>query len=244
MTLLTCHDGLIGDFLGILPVVIELSKHENLHVNIHPEAESIFQLVPKKYSIELQKQESDLYSKTVELNVSIAFNISNEHNYYMSQAHFAYLGLPVPDKPPKAELEFEVTNEPAYDYIIAPFSRSLPPDQRWPKEEWQRLVDLMFDNTFCVIGHDRDERNFVQGSNVVQMYNEPIVKVINILKQSRKGLISVVSGPSHLSFHLGVKNYLLTNQNMTWGNNPEAVKIYDYIPELKAERLIEILNTL
>lgn len=243
MTLLTCNDGLIGDFLGMLPVVIELAKRENeLHVNIHPEAEPLFQLVPKKYNIKLQQKENSFYSKTLELNVSIAFNLSGEYNYYMSQLHFAYLGLPVPENPPKAELEFELTNEPEYDYVLAPFSRSLPPQQRWPKKNWQRLVDRMQDKSFCIIGHDRDERNFVEGANVTQMYSEPLLKVISTLKRSKNGLISVVSGPSHLCFHLGVKNYLLTNQDRAWGNNPDAVKIYDYIPELNAERLIEILK--
>ncbi len=242
MTLLVCSDGLIGDFLSTLPVMAELAKHDELHLNIHPEAESIFHLIPKKYNIKLQEKESALYDRILELNISKAFDIANDHNYYMSQSHFAYLSLPVPQQPPKAELEFDLADGAVYDYIVAPFSRSLPPEQRWPKAQWQRLADLMPDHTFCIIGHDRDERDFVTGNNVFHMYNEPLLKVINILKNAGKGLISVVSGPSHLAFHLCVKNYLLTNQNMTWGINPEAVCVCDYIPDLKAERLIEVLN--
>ncbi|MEO8108806.1 MAG: hypothetical protein ABI594_02185 [Ginsengibacter sp.] len=242
MTLLICSDGLIGDFLGVVPVMIELAKQDELHLKIHPEAELIFQLIPKKYNIKLQEKEDAFYNKIVELNISNAFTIANENNYYMSQAHFAYLGLPVPAIPIKAELEFEAADVPVYDFILAPFSRSLPPTERWPKEQWQRLVNLLHSNSFCIIGHERDERNFVTGKNVTQMYNENLVKVMTILKNARRGLISVVSGPSHIAFHLGVKNYLLTNQNMTWGNNPEAVRIEDHIPELKAEKVMQVLK--
>lgn len=241
MTLLICNDGLIGDFLGVIPVVIDLSKRGELHMKIHPEATRIFSMIPKKYNIKLQDRDDDFYDLVLTMDISRAFTISSENNYYMSQAHFAFLGLDVPETPLKAELEFEEISMIAYDYIIAPFSRSLPASQCWSKEEWQRLVELMPESTFCIIGHARDPRNYIIGNNVSEMYNEPLVKVINLLKRAKRGLISVVSGPSHLSFHLGVKNYLLSNQNMRWGNNPDAIRIEDYIPDLKAERVLELL---
>jgi ADP-heptose:LPS heptosyltransferase len=243
MTLLKCSEDLIGDFLGILPVMITLAKQEELHVSIHPDTEHLFKLVPRKYNIRLQEKDAAMYDRVLELDINSAFTISHQGNYYMSQSHFAYLGLPVPEHPLKAELEFEPADAPRCDYVLAPFSRSLPPEQRWPKERWQQLTTLMADKTFCIIGHDRDERDYVTGPNVVQLYNSPVTTVISLLKKAGKGLISVVSGPSHLAFHLGVKNYLLTNQNMTWGNNPDAVKITDYIPDLKPERVVEILRT-
>jgi|GEM_PF-3315963 len=242
MTLLICNDGLIGDFLGVIPVVIDLSKRDELQMKIHPEATTVFSMIPKKYNIKLQEREDAFYDVILKMDISRAFTISSENNYYMSQAHFAFLGLDVPETPLKAELEFEEITTFAYDYIIAPFSRSLPAGQRWPKDEWQRLVDLMPESTFCIIGHERDPRNFIMGPNVSEMYNEPLVKVVNLMRSAKRGLISVVSGPSHLSFHLGVKNYLLTNQDMKWGINPEAIAIENYIPELKAEKVIEILH--
>jgi ADP-heptose:LPS heptosyltransferase len=242
MTLLICNDGLIGDFLGVIPVVIDLSKRDELQMKIHPEASTVFSMIPKKYNIKLQEREDAFYDVILQMDISRAFTISSENNYYMSQAHFAFLGLDVPETPLKAELEFEEIGMEAYDYIIAPFSRSLPANQRWPMEEWQRLVELMPESTFCIIGHEREPRNFIMGPNVSEMYNEPLVKVINLLKSAKRGMISVVSGPSHLCFHLGVKNYLLTNQDMKWGINPEAITIENYIPELKAEKVIEILQ--
>lgn len=242
MTLLRCNDGLIGDFLGTIPVMIALSKEDALHVSIHPEAEPIFHLIPKKYGIRQQEKEEASYDRVLALDISAAFTISHQRNYYMSQSHFAYLGMPVPGHPCKAELEFDMVASPACDYVLAPFSRSLPEQQRWPRQRWQQLTSALPDHTFCIIGHDRDERNFITGQNVMELYNHPLTSVISLLKNARKGLISVVSGPSHLAFHLGVKNFLLTNQDMTWGNNPDAVHITDPIPELTAESVMEVLR--
>lgn len=241
MTLLKYADGLIGDFLGVIPVMIELSRQDELHVSIHTEAKHLFELLPKKYGIKLQEKETDLYNRVLELDTSRAFTLSHERNYYMSQSYFACLNLNVPAEPPKAELEFEQAAMPYFDYIIAPFSRSLPPQQRWPQEQWQRLTDLMPEHLFCIIGHHSDPKDFITGNNVTAIYGRSIPEVISLFKNVKRGLISVVSGPSHLAFHLNTRNYLLTNQNMTWGNNPDALAIRDYIPDLKAEQLIEKL---
>ena len=241
MTLLKYPDGLIGDFLGAMPVMIELARQDELHVLIHPEANQLFELLPKKYGIKQQPDQAIDYNRVLELDISNAFTLSHQKNYYMSQSYFDCLGLPVPGIPPKAELEFELIDTYSYDYIIAPFSRSLPTTERWSKHEWQQLVNLLPGKEFCVIGHTRDDKDFITGANVTAMFGEPIVVVINLLRNAKKGLISVVSGPSHLAFHLGVKNYLLTNQRMTWGNNPDAISISDPIPGLKAEQVIEKL---
>lgn len=241
MTLLHCKDGLIGDFLGFIPVITELAKQDELHLSIHPESASLFSLIPKKLNI--SQQQPVHYNKILKLDAYEACGISRIHNYYMSQAHFAYLGMPVPKIPPKAELEFATLNVASFDYILAPFSRSLPNEQQWPKEQWQKLVDQMPQCSFCIIGHERDDQHLISGNNVTALYNKPIVEVINVLKKAKRGLISVVSGPSHMAFHLSVKNYLLTNQQMTWGNNPDAIQIRDYLPALTAERLTTILQT-
>lgn len=249
MTIIHNPDGLIGDFLGTIPIMIELAKRDpdGAIAIIHPEAKHLFDMIPSIHRINRLPDDIVAFAAGSEanhqiLNISEAFRISHERNLFMSQAHFAYLGMPVPETPPKAELLFPFIEVPEFDYIIAPFSRSLPPNERWPQERWQSFVDSMPGSTFCIIGHDRDARNYIKGANVTEIYNEPIVKVCNLLKTARKGLISVVSGPSHLAFHLGVKNYLLTNQNMTWGNNPDAVKITWPIPALSANELINVIN--
>src|SRR3954453_7350904 len=114
MTLLICPDGLIGDFLGVLPVAMELSKHDDLHLALNPETEQIFRLLTTKYNIQLSQQTVH-YDRVFELDIQTAFDLSNRFNYYMSQSYFACLGLPVPVMPPKAELVIEPAAVPAYD---------------------------------------------------------------------------------------------------------------------------------
>ena len=145
------------------------------------------------------------------------------------------------------ELEFKRQDVESYDYVLAPFSRTLGSEQqwaceqRWPREHWQRLVDSMPGCSFCVIGHNRDPRGYLSGSNLTEKYGEPFPRVASLLLQVRKGLVSVVSGPSHFAFHLSVTNYLLSRQHGAWGNYPDAIRIPDFCPTTDPERVREIL---
>lgn len=96
--------------------------------------------------------------------------------------------------------------------------------------------------SFAVIGGSKDERGYINGSNVFEVYGESWDYIISLLCRCGS-LVSVISGPSHLAFHLGIKNYLLDNQSlhMRWGVNPHAFKITDPIPTLTAERIMEFL---
>lgn len=240
-------EGLIGDFLGTIPVMVRLAASGGATVYIHPAAEAIFDMIPA--SCNLQKVVSDP-AKANELqcdykiDLQAAFKYGSEHNLYMTQAHYGALGLDVPQVIAQAPLNINSTYPFTFDYIIAPFSRCLPDQQKWSRSEWQRLVDMMPDKSFCVIGSTADGANqpYLTGSNVSEIYGEPIEDVFMLLQKARKGLISVVSGPSHIAFHHGVKNYLITNQSMAWGNNPGAIKITDNIPDLKAETVKKVLD--
>ncbi len=106
--------------------------------------------------------------------------------------------------------------------------------------KWQELVNTLPDKKFCLFGNSLyDDPSFIEGDNVTSVFDQPFEVVANIMLKSKEGLISVVTGISHLAFHLGVKNILLTNQNMTWGNNPEAVMIKENITFLTTDNLIE-----
>ncbi|GAO43784.1 glycosyltransferase family 9 protein [Flavihumibacter petaseus] len=242
--LLRNPDGLIGDFLGTIPAMIDVARIHQLDVVIHPEARELFDLIPKRYGITAidEPGSNDGYDYHGTMDISAAFTLSHQKDYYMSQAHMELLGLWVSPQPPKAELDIPDIDVPVADFILAPFSRSLPSEQKWPAAQWQKLVDMHPDKTFVVIGHDRDPRRFITGRNVLDAYAQPITEVCNLLKKARRGLISVVSGPSHLAFHLGVKNYLLTNQNMTWGNNPDAIQLRHQIPNMTAEDFSTFLD--
>jgi len=185
----------------------------------------------------------DRNEKIITLSSSEAFQIAAKKNYYMTQAFMEQAGLEVPKVPPKAILDYQrVELKDRVDYLISPFARSLPENQKWSIEKWKELCKVFPDKIFGVLGNSKyDERNIWQNEkNVVPLYDYHFNTVCNYFINS-KALISLVTGTSHLAFHLGVKNILLTNQNMTWGNNPDAIKITDYIPNIKVEQVIEKL---
>jgi len=241
MILLNNPDGLIGDFLGTIPVMQQLAKdNKGIHVIIHPEAEKIFKLIPAQYNIErvFHRQYPDtLYTRKLELDISKAFEVSDKKGYYMSQAHFDILGLPVPPVPPKADLHINPVACPQYDFLLAPFARSLPPQEKWDRKKWQKLVDNFPQLRFGLLGtRAHDDPEFLKGYNVEAEFDHDFNYVANMLRECR-AVISVVTGISHLCFHLGVPNILINNQNFTWGTNPEAVCIRTSIPMLKVDEV-------
>ena len=229
-------DGLIGDFLGSVPAVQRFASRTDVCCTHHPEVRHLFEMTGLK-----EYKDSYHISKEISIGCTYAWNIAIPKGLHMTQAYFPLVGLDIPDEPVKAEINVPKNVVRAYDYIIAPFSRSLPEGQKVIVEEWQRLVDMLPDKKFCIIGSDSDPEWFVTGRNVTACYGQPLSFVLNLIQHARDGLISVVSGPSHMAFHLGVKNYLITNQVMAWGNNPDAKKIIHYIPDIRAEQIKEAI---
>jgi hypothetical protein len=246
MILIDNKNALIGDFLGSIPAMQEWSKIDIVLVKIHPEAKHLFNLINNPRIITIDDFENIEDEHILSLDCSEAFGIAARKNYYMTQAFMEQALLKVPTVPPKAILNYEDSNEPKgyydIDYLISPFARSLPEDQKWPIDKWLELVRSLPDNIFGVLGNSKyDERNIWKNEkNVVPLYDFDFKTLCRIYRDS-ECLISVVTGTSHLAFHLSVKNILLTNQNMTWGNNPDAIKITDYIPNITVEQVIDKL---
>lgn len=242
MILIDNKEGLIGDFLGTIPAMQKLSENELVFVRVHPEAKELFELIRSKRLIDDYVSNAVIeMCKKVTLSSSEAFQIASKKSYYMSQAYMEQAGLEVPEVAPKANLSFkEWENVTKCDYILSPFAKSLPPDQKWPREKWQQLVDNLPDKKFVMIGSASDDSTFIHGKNVIVELNHPFDYICNLFKYS-KGLISVVTGTSHLAFHLGVKNILLSNQQMTWGNQPDAIRINKHIPDITVNEVIEKL---
>lgn len=236
-------DGLIGDFLGSIPAIQALGKKDKLVVEIHPEAEKLVSLIDNPDDIVFTVNPSGgqiaytIYSAT-------AFPVATANNWYMSQAFFGQVNMDIPTTPPKAKLRYTKELVPLCDYVISPFARSLPDRQKWGKREWQKLVELMPDRKFCVIGTSKhDPLPYLKGDNVEHLYDFPFNYVCNLLEYAVCGLISVVTGTSHLAFHLSVKNWILNNQDFAWGTNPDGVSIRNDIPSLFPEKVKEILES-
>lgn len=236
--------GLIGDFIGTIPVMIHLASKspEGLQVaGVWSEIREIFGMIPSKYKITEALSEQGADHK---LDLEEAFRIASVRGLHMTQAHFAVLGLDVPDKPVRPELEIEMNGAPIKmkgDYIISPFSRSLPEDQRWPSQYWQELVDTMDDKQFILLGSQKrgDDFNYIMGDNVSKFFDCSFNYVAALLENNRN-LIGLVSGLSHMAYALNVNTWLLAGQTGAWGLNPEATMIP--VAGLKPEDLIDILK--
>ena len=244
--LLNNGEGLVGDFLGTIPAMQQLARDNmGIHVIIHPEAEKIFKLIPAHYNIVRafhREYPEDYYTKSLSLDISKAFSIADQKKLYMSQTHYEVLGLPIPHVPPRAELDIEEIGFPTYDVLLAPFARSLPPQEKWAREKWQQLVDRFPHIKFGLLGtKTHDDPEFLKGYNVTAEFDHNFMYVSNLMKKCTV-VLSVVTGISHLCFHLDVPNLLINNQNFTWGTNPKANNIRTPIPTLKVDEVVDNLK--
>lgn len=239
--------GLIGDFLGTVPVMQAIARTTRLEVvGLHDEIMQLWHMIDKR-DLDMTWLVGTPQVPDAELDLEKAFAIGDKKGLHMTQAHFAVLGMEVPDKPIRPILDKPTSYSPypAVDYIISPFSRCLPDNQRWPKERWQELVDEMYDSEFMIVGSAKDDTSYLKGLNVTYTYGAAFRHLSSMMKSTKKGLISVVTGTSHLAYAIGVKNYLFCNQG-AWGKNPEAevlsegkpildITVKDVIKQLKGQ---------
>jgi hypothetical protein len=258
-------DGLIGDFLGMIPtfqVIFNKHKDATIWLGVHPEAIPYCHLIPEINQPLLNQFirviSSDYIDNIIaknsegadipgqlpviyKLNSSDAFRRAAKYNLYMSKAFLEISGLIPEDyghiEFPKANLIYPdpIDGHPGYDFIISPFARSLPLEQKWSEEKWKQLIDLMPNFSFLILGNSTHDKMFIEGNDrVTYMFDQPLPIVARMMKyHCRHGLISLVTGTSHLAFHLGVTNYILNNQSMAWGTNPDGTNIrFPDIPNL------------
>jgi hypothetical protein len=231
---------LIGDFLGISPTLIEFSKNYNVFIDTISKIDSLVELL-KPYRIERFKNDVIIHHH-FHSHMDQAYLKSQHNGWYMTQAFMDDLGLPVPPLPPKANLVFPEIPVKQYDYLLSPFARSLVPEDKWQQGNWQQLIHELPNKKFALLGDSsHDDKNYVTGQNVDVVFDQPFSEVCNLFK-SCTALISVVTGTSHLAFHLGVNNILLVNQNMTWGINPNAFCIKKPVTSIDVHNVVSFIN--
>lgn len=94
---------------------------------------------------------------------------------------------------------------------------------------------------FIIFGNSKyDDPEFIKQPNCSVCFDNKFETVCSIMKQS-KGLISVVTGISHLAYALSVKNYLFVNQGM-WGKNPEAIYMDKNIHDITVDEVYNLLK--
>ena len=130
------ENSLIGDFIGTIPAMIELSKTElQLGVICADSVAELLCMIPHKYNI---KRVADKpYCKSFDLHAAFAL-ADGEKKLHMIQANYHFMGLPIPKDIPRPELEVAPYFVETFDYILSPFSNSLPNEQLWQQDKWQR----------------------------------------------------------------------------------------------------------
>jgi len=221
-------NNLIGDFLGTVPVMQVM----NATYIISPQMKELASMAQIKY-----RTSDGFYDKAFDLHKAFTYAASN--NLHMIQAFFWDMDLAVPTDIPKPKLHVIPEKAPKVDYVLSPFSRSLPEDQKWPQERWNELCELLPHKSFALIGSWEDDYYYITAPNCMNIFGRRMNYVCNLLCNAT-ALISVVTGTSHLAYALGVKNYLFFNQG-AWGKNPDAVLFTDPIPNISVEQVIQRL---
>jgi hypothetical protein len=249
--------GLVGDFLGTVPAMNDLAAKNGglVVVGLNKTIGSLFACIARSENTEgaarifLPTEEAALTDEGFEgvttgapFDLSTAFTIAGERDLHMTQAHYAVLGLDVPPEPIRPQL---VSAPPVRlaDFMLAPFSRSLPESQRWPRERWQAVVDGMPRVSFNVLGSLTDPPDYLTGPNVRPLYGQGWPVVMSAMLGAR-ATVSLVSGPAHLAYAIGARCVQLTNQDGAWGNNPEALALHDPIPDLQPEAVIAAMESI
>lgn len=236
---------LVGDVLGTTPMMIDLAKANNgLEVfQTLDEGKWIYDLIPQKYNIKLidnLDEEKGYWSP----DLSEAFAFSHEINGHMTQCWHHQVELQTPLNPIRPELVIPETKMRGYDYVLAPFGRSAPDDQKWQNEKWQQLIDNLIKdgNSVCVIGNPKlDFKD--QFYNCTLVFDRTLAEIGDLLKKCNKGCISIVTGISQYCFALGTKNYVFCNQSGMWGQNPDGINIETYIPRITVEKMMDFIKT-
>jgi len=242
---LKSNNNLIGDLLGMAPMLIDLSKREGglkVYQSLD-EGKWIYPFIAHQ-GIELVDY-MDEAQPFFEPDISEAFAFSHIDDLQMTQCWHHQCDMLTPEHPIKADLKIPDIDVPVYDWVFAPFGRSAPDDQKWDLKNWYLLAKQLQNSGYsvAVIGNGKLDRPYMGMSYAyVPEMSRPMVEVMNILKKARYGCVSIVTGISQLCFHLGVKNYVLSNQGGLWGQNPDGVLLQTYIPRITVDEVLTVLR--
>jgi hypothetical protein len=228
----------IGDALGTVPAMLAVAKNcqengEHLRVRWTPNplAYWAYNLMPKKYDVEWILSDDALENPTHQINLTTTAHYSSQHGLYMTQGFFKDVGLPIPSTPPRAELEVDESTKVGIlgDVGLSPFSRCLPTHEKWPQQQWQRLVDAFPDVRFLLYGDERyDDPRYVTGPNVIPFFGYTVQQLVISIRDLPKCVISVSTGTSHIAHAVQQKNILLISQG-PFAKNPDAIKIERHV---------------
>lgn len=234
----------IGDFLGTMPATCARAELGPVELYVHPSARACASMIPKRYGVEIIACDEDVYADyTYELTaasrVSTAFR-----PLYMTQSFFRQVRLPMPAIAPRPELELDESRRVSLegDVGLAPFARSLAPDEFWPKDRWQQLVDRFPAVRFVLYGVEGvDDAQYVIGPNVTPFFGYSVEQAVLSIRDLRTCLVSVVTGLSHVAFAVNQPNIVFSGQG-PWGNQPDGIRIAGPVNTLPVNTVVDELE--
>jgi hypothetical protein len=244
---------LLGDFLGALGTLDYLSKSKNIcflfdelndvRTGNTIDAKHFFHpFIPllKNDKIKILNSD-DKFNLEIDVDAVRADHAYGTNNF-MTKAYYHHLCTQIYGRRedieffPKAQLFFEETNQEKYDVLISPYGRSSSQNERISLNIWREFIIKNENYSFGILGQQviDDYTLFDDLNNCKKVFNRDFNSLGSILTKS-KLVLSIVNGISHFCFHTNTKNILFTNQTRRWGNNPDAIKITENIPDISSD---------
>lgn len=220
------HAGLIGDSLAHIPYLAHLAEQEHV-VAVGKFNKLVQELIYGLYDISFEEGDG---AGLPYLSIDLSFG--KHTGFHMCQAFFGMAHKEVPCLPMYINMnEVEIDLPPGV--VVSPFSRSdLDGNKFWANENWVKTVEFLRDKGLAdrayVLGSTpTDDVSEYWRSNIEPVVNQPLTKVLNLLRRSPL-VLSVDNGISNLCHYGSVdKHVLLYPQCLppTWVDNPMAVKV-------------------
>lgn len=226
--LVIARDGNLGDAICSISALDALrQKHPDLQILFRNEA--VAALLPKnlreRCTWDIPNGQHDIL--TLGAWEAVQRYGRNEH---ATQVLMRLAGVEPPKDIPRPRIVFE-DKAPAYDYVIAPFTA----DQRergWDLNNFDLLVDAIYEQiddnaSVAFVGGPKDNMEPLFPEQCYQ--GKSLAYVASLMKNARKAVITLDSGPSRLAHAVGCKRHILLASNVTplvWQTHPGCHALY------------------
>jgi len=161
-----------------------------------------------------------------------------------TQQFYALLGLDVPCMPQQPALDDFPVVVPAYDYLIAPWSKDPARGMRVPEVE--ALVDILGpnQNRIGILGARGDEPLLGFDADDY-IYGETLSYVANLMRACKKAVITTDSACSRLAHAAGISNHALIATTITplqWQMHPKASVVYAAPHQWRTRDLLAVIE--
>ena len=234
--------GLIGDSLATLPAVWEQVQNEKVFLKSQNKEVSSF-LPSHMNLVHVDEIES---AADITLNASHTFSRCIGNGEHMSQGHFFFLGLPIPQEVPTIEFALHPTKEAVgFDFLVAAGSNSdSNNNKKWPFENWQVVIDWLREQGYTVGSLSGGSEADPIFSNCVNIMGQSLHDVANEILNVKLAVLTVDNGISHLTRMLKAPHVLIYPQCLPlhFVGNKDALTIRGEPLHIKIDDVENLIN--